>query len=170
MSHYHLSSFWACPGKATNANGRTERKHHQHSKSTTTMTSKCEMGNHLKFFCHCITCAISLSEALLALFKLSMRKVFILKWLVKFLDFNVLSTTQNKSGWITNKKNIFLNLTVQSKIQITTQVCLIHCYTVESQPFSHRSTYLSMRNNTCYGTYFTFSIYILGTHHGNWLN
>ena len=109
------------------------------------MTSKCEMGNHLKFFCHCITCAISLSEALLALFKLSMRKVFILKWLVNSWILMSCQPHRKTSGWITKITLFFLffflNITIQSKIQVTTQVCLIHCYTVESQPFSHLPIY-----------------------------
>ena len=98
-------------------------------------------GQPSQIFCHCSTCAISLSEALLALFKLSMQKVFILKWLVNSWILMSCQPHRITSGWITKKHFFFLNLAVQSKIQVTTQVCLIHCYTVESQPFSHLPIY-----------------------------
>ena len=98
-------------------------------------------GQPSQIFCHCSTCAISLSEASLALFKLFMQKVFILKWLVNSWILMSCQPHRITSGWITKKHFFFLNLTVQSKIQVTTQVCLIHCYTVESQPFSHLPIY-----------------------------
>ena len=41
------------------------------------------------------------------------------------------------------------------------QDCLIHCYNIKNQP----SIYLSIQNNTCFGT----DLYSAGTHHGNLL-